>query len=94
MKGFVRPKKTVLPASAQVPKGNLRVPASQFTHRLKAEQPYFYEADDHGTPDGTLAAGTAVEWLADHGALARIVDDRGLSVFVRRDSLLSTPPDK
>ena len=60
MKGVTRPKMTTLPEAAQIPPRNLRRPPSRYTHRLIAEQPYFYEAVASGNAPGTFGAGTRV----------------------------------
>jgi hypothetical protein len=81
MKGVTRPKMTTLPEAAQIPAGNLRRPPSRYTHRLIAEQPYFYEADASGNAPGTFGAGTRVARVTEEGALCRVVDSRGLFVY-------------
>ncbi len=92
MKGFKRPKMSVLPDSAVVPDENMLPPPKEFTHLIKAEQPYFYsDAAKPATPakpDGTFAAGTKV-LLSSHdgGAICRVVDERGLHVFTAWEGL-------
>ena len=81
MKGVTRPEMTTLPATAQIPSGNLRRPPAHYTHRLTAEQPYFYEPDASGPAAGTFDKGTRVAQVAEEGALCRVVDSRGLSVY-------------
>ena len=81
MKGVTRPKMTTLPASAQIPKGNLRRRPARYTHRLTVTQPYFYAPGDAGDPAGNFDAGTRVARLADAGTLCQVVDSRGLSVY-------------
>jgi hypothetical protein len=81
MKGVTRPEMTTLPESAQIPPGNLRRPPTRFTHRLVADQPYFYEPDASGQPAGTFDAGTRVARIAEEGTQCRVVDSRGLSVY-------------
>jgi len=94
MKGVTRPKMTTLPASAQVPKGNLRRPPSRYTHRLVAEQPYFYEPDASGEAAGTFGAGTRVARVAEEGTLCRVVDSRGLSVYTSCAALEPLPTSR
>ena len=91
MKGVLRPKRTVLPASAQIPSRNVRRRPARYTHELVAEQPYFYEPDSSGEPAGTFAAGTRLEQVAEEGALRRVVDSRGLSVYTSSDGLEALP---
>lgn len=81
MKGVTRPKMTTLPEAAQIPAGNLRRPPVRYTHRLIAEQPYFYEPDGSGNAAGTFGTGARVARIAVEGALCRVVDSRGLSVY-------------
>jgi len=81
MKGVTRPKMTTLPASAQIPKGNLRRRPARYTHRLTVPQPYFYAPGDSSNPAGTFEAGTRVARLSDEGPLCHVVDSRGLSVY-------------
>jgi hypothetical protein len=81
MKGVTRPKMRMLPATAQIPKGNLRRPPATYTDRLAGAQPYFYEPDVSGEPAGTFAAGTRVRRLSEAGSVCRVVDSRGLSVY-------------
>jgi len=91
MKGMTRPKMTRLPASAQIPAANLRRPPAHYTHQLSAAQPYFYEADASGEAAGTFDAGTRVARLAEEGALCRVVDGRGLSVYTSCGGLEPLP---
>jgi hypothetical protein len=77
-----RPKATVLPDSAMVPKRNLQPPPTHFTHEVIAEQPYYYigprQADP---PEGMFAAGAKVKLLSDDGGpVCHVVDARGLRV--------------
>jgi hypothetical protein len=89
MKGFKRPKMSVLPDSAVVPDENMLPPPKKFTHLVVAEQPYFYsDAPKPATPAGTFAAGTRVLLSShDDGAMCRVVDERGLHVFTACDGL-------
>jgi hypothetical protein len=81
MKGVIRPKMTQLPASAEIPAGNLRSAPAHHTHRLAVAQPYYYKANATGESAGTFPAGTRVSQLSEKGSLSRVVDDRGLSVY-------------
>jgi hypothetical protein len=81
MKGVTRPKMTTLPASAQIPERNLRRRPARYTHRLSAQQPYYYESEASGEPAGRFDAGTRVAKLSDVGSLCHVVDSRGLSVY-------------
>lgn len=88
---FIRPKSTVLPASALVPPQNLLRPApNRFTHELRREQPYYYEVPRHGaTPDGVFDAGTPVVLLRHDGtAMCHVADGRGLYVLTAFDGLM------
>ncbi len=89
MKGFTRPKMSVLSDSAVVPDENMLPPPKKFTHLIKAEQPYFYsDAAKPAKPDGKFAAGTRV-LLSSHegGGICRVVDERGLHVFTAWEGL-------
>lgn len=81
MKGVTRPKMRTMPEAAQIPQSNLRRPPATYTHRIAVAQSYFYEADALGEPAGHFAAGTRVRRLSADGALCRVVDRRGLSVY-------------
>ena len=99
MKGFVRPKATVLGKSAIVPDGNLISPApNQFTHELTREQSYYYTgAQRENKPDGVLQAGTKVVlFVYDGGVYCRVVDGQGLYVETEYGGLrtLNTPESK
>jgi hypothetical protein len=94
MKGVTRPKMTTLPATAQIPSGNLRRPPARYTHRLTAEQPYFYGPDASGPAVGTFENGTRVAQLSEEGALCRVVDSRGLSVYTSCAGLEPLPESR
>jgi len=80
---MMRPKAIVLPESAQVPDRNLlQPPPNQFTHEVKAEQPYYYIGPHQAAPpEGKFPAGTKVVLLThDGGLVCRVADARGLCV--------------
>ena len=87
MKGVTRPKKTTLPASAQIPAKNLRPPPVEYTHYLRVEQTFFYEPDASAEPVATFAAGTRVARLGEIGGMCRVVDSRGLDVYTSCEGL-------
>ena len=90
MGNFLRPKATVLPESALIPKANLvEAPPGGFTHEVKAAQPYYYgKSAGAAHPDGTFEAGAKVALLAhDRGSLCRVADARGLSVYTEFEGL-------
>ena len=90
MKGFVRPKATILDEHALVPGENLITPApNQFTHELPHAQPYYFTGAQQGRPpDGELPAGAKVVLLAyDGGSYCRVADERGLYVELEYQSL-------
>ena len=75
-----------------MPAGNLVEPApTRFTHVLVRDEPYRYNPDPEAAPDGTLPSGTRVVLVATTGDDANVVDERGLSVHVRPDSLRPLP---
>jgi hypothetical protein len=80
--GVIRPKMTVLPESAQIPDRNLiQPPPNQFTHEVKAEQPYYYEGlRQAAAPQGTLPQGVKVVLLCRDGPECRVADGGGLYV--------------
>ena len=91
---FLRPKATVLPESALIPKANLlEPPPERFTHEVKAAQPYYYgKSADAAHPDGTFEAGAKVAVLGhDRRPLCRVADARGLSVFTAFEGLAALP---
>jgi hypothetical protein len=78
---MMRPKATVLPDSALVPERNLiQPPPNQFTHEIKAEQPYYYIGPQQAAPpDGKFPAGTKVVLISrDDGDVCRVADGQGL----------------
>ncbi len=91
MRGFQRPKSTVLPDAALVPAANLVQPVpTHFTHQLREAQPYFYVAPlGHAPADGHFDAGTCVV-LGDaiDEAWCHVVDGRGLCVVMARGGLV------
>jgi hypothetical protein len=83
MDGMIRPKATVLPSSALVPKRNLlRLAPNRFTHEVVSEQPYYYRDPDRAAgPDGTFPSGTKVVLMFhDGGSECHVVNDQGLYV--------------
>ncbi len=87
---MIRPKATVLPDSAQVPDRNLlQPPPNQFTHEVKAEQPYYYIGPHQAAPpEGTFPAGTKVALIShEGGATCHVADARGLYVVTAFDGL-------
>ncbi len=90
MKGFVRPKASVLPDKAVIPDENLISPApNQFTHQLKRQEPYYFGHARQGRPpDGELPSGAQVALLVYNGGkYCRVVDGQGLYVEIEYDSL-------
>jgi hypothetical protein len=89
MRGFKRPKATVLPDTALVPAANLVAPPKHFTHELRHAQPYFYAAPQHAhSADGQLEAGSSLllrEQL--EGGWCAVVDGRGLCVITAQEGL-------
>ena len=77
-----RPNASVLPDSALVPESNLLLPPpQQFTHVVKAEQPYYYLGPHQAAPpEGSFVAGTKLVITSHEGAFCRVVDARGLHV--------------
>jgi hypothetical protein len=87
---MLRPKASVLPDSAQLPGRNLiQPPPNQFTHEVRAEQPYYYDGPHQDAPpEGTFRAGTKVVLLEhDGGPVCRVADGRGLYVATAFDGL-------
>jgi hypothetical protein len=84
---FIRPVPEVLDDGALVPRENLSRPPERLTHVLKRETAYRYAAK-RGKSDGRFAAGTRVA-LADGGGTGqcRVIDARGLSVYVTCSAL-------
>ena len=87
---MIRPKPSVLPASALLPDRNiLEPPPNEFTHEVVAEQPYYY-VGPHQTapPEGTFPAGTKVVLLKhDGGSVCRVADGRGVCAATAFDGL-------
>lgn len=83
MRGMLRPKARVVPASALVPPDRLvQPPPNQFTHVVRERQPYYYDARPGKRPDGEFAEGTPVVLMVhDRGRMCRVVDGRGLYVM-------------
>jgi hypothetical protein len=83
MRGFERPRATVLPDAALVPAANLTTPPVQFTHRLLVAQPYYYALPEGRSDcDGHFEAGTPLVLRAHaHGPWCEVVDGRGLRVL-------------
>ncbi|HYU84939.1 MAG TPA: hypothetical protein VEK80_09030 [Kribbellaceae bacterium] len=92
---MLRPEAVVLGEEALVPAHHLvQPPPNRFTHRLVADEPYWFDRGRPGRsrePDGVLAAGTPVVLLAEGGDRCRVVDGNGLYVEVRRSSLRPLP---
>ena len=88
-----RPKATVLPDAALVPDRNLRPPPTQFTHKVIAEQPYYYIGPQQAAPpEGTFPAGTEVKLYAHGGGpVCQVVDGRGLCVATAFSGLRPLP---
>ena len=87
---MIRPLATVLPESALVPGCNLlQPPPNQFTHEIKAEQPYYYTGPHQAAPpEGKFLAGTKVVLLShDGGPVCHVADGRGLYVATAFDGL-------
>ena len=86
--GFLRPAASVLAAGALVPAANLvEPPPDHFSHECTRNEPYRYGGDPSTPPDGELVMGTPVLVVADDGRHARVIDEHGLYVQVRSDSL-------
>jgi hypothetical protein len=90
MRGFLRPKATVLPATALVPEANLVPPPKHLTHQVQAAQPYFYAVPpSHAAAAGEFAPGTRVALLGElSDTWCQVVDAHGLSVVTARDGLV------
>lgn len=89
-----RPKATVLPDSALVPENNLVTPPpKQFTHVVKAEQPYYYTGPQQASPpEGIFEVGTKLVLTSREGAYCHVVDARGLHVSTAFDGLEPISP--
>lgn len=89
MKGFKRPRATVLPENAVIPERNLISPApNNFTHELIRKEPFYYSNPTKGTePSGEFPRGTKVLLVRSRGSFCRVADGKGLFVEVACDSL-------
>jgi hypothetical protein len=82
-----RPPMIVLADNSVIPATHLiQPPPNHFTHVLSVDEPYRFDTTT-GPSDGYLASGTQVLLVSEDGAKARVVDERGLYVEVRRGSL-------
>jgi hypothetical protein len=86
VKGILRPQKSVLPDAATVPKKNQAPVPRRFTHEVAADQPFYYSARSP-EPAGSLAAGSRVRLASDGKTRCRVVDERGLAVYVACEGL-------
>ena len=91
MKGVIRPEKRILPDAAAVPAKNQAPVPRRFTHELAAEQPFFYSLRDT-EPAGTLSAGSRVRLTSEGRTRCRVVDARGLAVYVACAGLIPLAP--
>ena len=89
MRGMLRPKALVVPASALVPLDRLvQPPPNRFTHVERERQAYYYDARPGRRPDGEFAEGTPVVLMVhDRGGLCRVVDGQGLYVTTAFEGL-------
>ena len=86
--GVLRPAAEVLGADSLVPAANfVQPPPDQFSHELTRDEPYRFGADPTASPDGELQRGTPVLVIVNDGHHARVIDERGLYVQVRSESL-------
>ena len=86
--GVLRPAAEVLGPDSLVPAVNLvQPPPDQFSHELTRDEPYRFGSDSTTSPDGELQRGTPVLVVANDGRHARVIDERGLYVQVRSESL-------
>ena len=90
MKGVSRPEKRVLPDAATVPAKNQAPVPRRYTHEVAAEQPFYYSLRD-AEPAGTLSAGSRVRLASEGRTRCRVVDARGLAVYVACDGLTPLP---
>ena len=90
MKGVSRPEKRVLPDAATVPARNQAPVPRRYTHEVAAEQPFYYSVRD-AEPAGTLSAGSRVRLASEGRTRCRVVDARGLAVYVACDGLTPLP---
>ena len=91
MKGVIRPEKRSLPDAAAVPAKNQAPVPRRFTHELAAEQPFFYSAGDT-EPAGTLSAGSRIRLASEGRTRCRVIDARGLAVYVACAGLIPLAP--
>jgi hypothetical protein len=84
MERMERPDPTVLPDSSLIPDQALvQPPPTTFTHDLAVDEPFRYARSDPSTPpDGVLAAGTRVVMVDEGGEVSRVIDARGLRVWI------------
>ena len=88
--GVLRPAAEVLTADSLVPAANfVQPPPDQFSHVLTRDEPYRFGTDLAASPDGELQRGTPVLVIVNDGHHARVIDERGLYVQVRSESLRS-----
>jgi hypothetical protein len=94
--GVLRPTAEVLSADALIPAANIvDPPPEEFSHELTRDEPYHFGSGTKGPPDGEFRRGTRVVVVTDDGHHAGVIDERGLYVHVRADSLRtrkSAPP--
>jgi len=90
VKGVSRPEKRVLPDAATVPAKNQAPVPRRYTHEVAAEQPFYYSLRD-AEPAGTLSAGSRVRLASEGRTRCRVVDARGLAVYVACDGLTPLP---
>src|SRR4051812_10797405 len=93
---FIRPVPVVLDESALVPRDNVvsRAPA-RLTHVVTRATAYRYSAEARGKGDGTFAAGTRVARVGrEKSGRCRVVDGRGLSVYVVCSALRKLEHDR
>jgi hypothetical protein len=91
VKGVIRPEKRILPDAAAVPAKNQAPVPRRFTHEVAGEQPFYYAARDT-EPAGTLSAGSRVRLTSAGRTRCRVVDRRGLSVYVACEGLTPLDP--
>jgi hypothetical protein len=86
--GVSRPPMSVLADDSVVPPAHLvQPPPNHFTHVLSVDEPYRFDTTTNGSSDGYLAGGAPVLLVSEDGAKARVIDERGLYVEVRKASL-------
>jgi len=89
MRGMLRPKVRIVPASALVPHDRLiQPPPNRFTHLVRERQPYYYGPKPGKRPDGEFAEGTPVVLMVhDRGKMCWVVDGQGLYVLTPFEGL-------